>query len=123
MALKDPQILGLTLTPAQRSALAEYVGRLKQHFGPRLERAVLFGSRARGDAGEESDIDVLVLLRSDEQAVGADRNAVWELLSALWRERGFEPIAPVVMTTAQYKELIRRERRFPKDLDAEGIVL
>ncbi|MBX9699177.1 MAG: nucleotidyltransferase domain-containing protein [Acetobacteraceae bacterium] len=31
-------------------------------YGPRLVRAVLYGSRARGDAGPESDWDVAVFL-------------------------------------------------------------
>ncbi len=38
-----------------RAALAEI-------YGERLERVVLFGSRARGDAGEASDYDVAVFL-------------------------------------------------------------
>ena len=32
-------------------------------YGPRLERVVLFGSRARGDARPGSDYDVAVFLR------------------------------------------------------------
>jgi len=32
-------------------------------YGERIERVVLFGSRARGDAGEDSDYDVAVFLR------------------------------------------------------------
>jgi predicted nucleotidyltransferase len=32
-------------------------------YGERIERVVLFGSRARGDAGEGSDYDVAVFLR------------------------------------------------------------
>jgi len=39
-----------------REALAEL-------YGPVLDRVVLFGSRARGDAGEYSDYDVAVFLR------------------------------------------------------------
>ena len=35
---------------------------LEEAYGPRLERAVLFGSRARGDAREDSDYDVAVFL-------------------------------------------------------------
>lgn len=38
-----------------RAALAEL-------YGARLERAILFGSRARGDAHEDSDYDVAVFL-------------------------------------------------------------
>ena len=36
--------------------------RLEAHYGDRLVRAVLFGSYARGEATEESDVDVLVVL-------------------------------------------------------------
>lgn len=32
-------------------------------YGDRIERVVLFGSRARGDATEDSDYDVAVFLR------------------------------------------------------------
>jgi uncharacterized protein len=32
-------------------------------YGDRIERVVLFGSRARGDAGKDSDYDVAVFLR------------------------------------------------------------
>ena len=39
-----------------RSALGEM-------YGDRLERVVLFGSRARGDADDEFDYDVAVFLR------------------------------------------------------------
>lgn len=36
---------------------------LDNTFGDRIERVVLFGSRARGEATEESDYDVAVFLR------------------------------------------------------------
>ncbi len=37
---------------------------LEDLYGNRIERVVLFGSRARGDANEESDYDVAVFLRN-----------------------------------------------------------
>jgi predicted nucleotidyltransferase len=36
---------------------------LRTLYGERLERIVLFGSRARGDAGPDSDYDIAVFLR------------------------------------------------------------
>lgn len=36
---------------------------LDELYGDRIERVVLFGSRARGDAGDDSDYDVAVFLR------------------------------------------------------------
>jgi len=35
---------------------------LNELYGERIERVVLFGSRARGDAGADSDYDVAVFL-------------------------------------------------------------
>ncbi len=36
---------------------------LNDLYGPRLDRAILFGSRARGDSAADSDYDVAVFLR------------------------------------------------------------
>jgi len=36
----------------------------KQIFGEQFEQMLLFGSRARGDARADSDIDVLIVLRN-----------------------------------------------------------
>lgn len=36
---------------------------VRAHYGDRVESIVLFGSRARGDHGPESDYDVAVFLR------------------------------------------------------------
>ena len=42
---------------------------LEQLYGPRLERIILFGSRARGDARLDSDWDVAVVLRDYDGGV------------------------------------------------------
>jgi predicted nucleotidyltransferase len=43
--------------------LARFRATLDELYGARIERVVLFGSRARGDAHLESDYDVAVFLR------------------------------------------------------------
>ncbi len=48
--------------PSWRRALARFVEGVRDLYGPRLDRVVLYGSRARGDAVEGSDIDTLVVL-------------------------------------------------------------
>jgi uncharacterized protein len=53
------------VTEKVKMILAELRARLEQHYGPRLAGLYLFGSQARGDAEEDSDIDVLVVLRGE----------------------------------------------------------
>jgi predicted nucleotidyltransferase len=43
--------------------LVRFRAALGEVYGPRLDRVVLFGSRARGDAGPDSDYDVAVFLK------------------------------------------------------------
>jgi predicted nucleotidyltransferase len=43
--------------------LKRFRAALDELYGDRIERVVLFGSRARGDAHEDSDYDVAVFLK------------------------------------------------------------
>lgn len=40
-------------------------GELKAVLGDRIEKIILYGSQARGDARDDSDIDVLIVLKDD----------------------------------------------------------
>ncbi|HEX8271193.1 MAG TPA: nucleotidyltransferase domain-containing protein [Longimicrobiaceae bacterium] len=57
------------MTERVSALVAELRARLEELYGPRLERVVLFGSQARGDATPESDVDVLVVLHGDVRPV------------------------------------------------------
>lgn len=50
------------MSPAEDPVLQRFRAALEAAYGPRLERVVLFGSRARGDAGPDSDYDLAVFL-------------------------------------------------------------
>ena len=52
----------MTLPEAFREDLDRYVRALEARFGPDLVSVVLFGSWARGEGREESDIDLLVII-------------------------------------------------------------
>jgi uncharacterized protein len=49
--------------PADDPILKRFRAALDELYGQRIERILLFGSRARGEARENSDYDVAVFLR------------------------------------------------------------
>lgn len=50
------------MTEELASVLQQLRAGLEAMYGDRLDRVLLYGSRARGDAEPESDVDVLVVL-------------------------------------------------------------
>ena len=54
------------LTPLENALLAEFCERTRTLAGSRLERVVVFGSRARGASRADSDLDVAVFLAGNE---------------------------------------------------------
>jgi predicted nucleotidyltransferase len=44
----------------------EFVSRISELYGARLNKVILFGSYARGDQHEDSDVDYLVVLNDPE---------------------------------------------------------
>jgi len=71
----------------RQELLREIKARLQAKHGDRLRGAVLYGSQARGDAGSESDIDLLVLLDGPVD-YGRDLEANLEALYPLSLEIG-----------------------------------
>jgi predicted nucleotidyltransferase len=51
------------MTSVEDPVLGRFRRALERVYGPRIERLVLYGSRARGDADPASDYDVAVFLK------------------------------------------------------------
>ncbi len=64
VAFRAPARDALThLSSTERAALTDYTHRLREQFPQELDKVILFGSKARGDATDESDLDLLIVTR------------------------------------------------------------
>jgi predicted nucleotidyltransferase len=67
--------------------LTRFRATLDEIYGPRLERVMLYGSCARGDAREDSDYDVAVFLRDMPDRI-AELYRLADLSTAILDETG-----------------------------------
>lgn len=108
-------------TPDVHSATERFLGLLGSRFGSRLSEVVLFGSRARGDAHEDSDVDLLVVV---DYLSESERGLVFEAAWTAGLASGDEVVlAPIPYSTAQAVELRSRGKRLLREIDGHGIPL
>jgi predicted nucleotidyltransferase len=108
-----------TLSASESAALREFIAAARAVLGPELREARLFGSRARGEGHEHSDLDVALIVGAGGRA---QRRALYDLAFDVGLAHGVE-LAPVVFEERQFQELKRRERLVALDIEREGIAL
>jgi predicted nucleotidyltransferase len=104
------------MTALERKILERFKSLLLKKLS--VHKIVLFGSRARGDSAEYSDMDVLVVLNKIKSK--ADRDYVSE---CAW-EAGFEHgivIVPVVYTRDEWENSPERSSLLAIAIEKEGV--
>ena len=107
------------LTPADARAVAVFANRLRQRLGDHIAEIRLFGSKARGDARPESDIDMLVVVQPETERVRLD-TAVSDLAFDVSLEHAVH-ISPCVLTARVVYASTCRDTPFLQPLEREGL--
>lgn len=107
------------LTAGEKEAVAELKEALQDMLGDRLVGLYLFGSKARGDYGAGSDIDIAVIVRGLTRDL---KNAVFDKAADIELERDVS-LSTLVLSEEQFEFLKRRERRIALDIEREGVPL
>ena len=105
-----------TLEPDERRWLEAYVKRLRNEPGALLKRVVVYGSKARGDAGPESDVDVLVLVESTQGAVRKAEDLVWHDDDPYDVDHSV-----LVRLESDWLQDLDKELPFTRNVEAEGV--
>lgn len=103
----------------EQAAITAYIDRIRRRFSDRILAVVLFGSKARGDAHLESDLDLLVLVDGETSEF---RSNLWEVASDISLDYDVV-LSPRVVGQARWRQM--REMRLPlyRDIIADGIAL
>ena len=104
-----------------RAALERFKRTIETAWPGRVLEMRLFGSMARGDAHEGSDLDVFVMV--DERDVDLDksiRDAAYDVTYELDLPH---PISPRIMSRDHFQDLLRLERLLARAIVEEGIKL
>lgn len=101
------------------SELEEFVTKLKQSFGSYVTKVILFGSIARGEYNEYSDIDLLVVTNDGDKKLESE---IFDLSTDLMLKYG--PYLSVkVYSEDRFSKLAKLETPFMKNIQSEGKVL
>jgi predicted nucleotidyltransferase len=107
------------LTTSERAAITEYVAHIRSQFPDRIFSVTLFGSKARGDADAESDIDLLVLVDAQDHEF---RSELWRIASDVSLEHNVV-LSVRVFAQARWSEAERTCLPLYRAIVADGIPL
>lgn len=102
----------MRIPESKRKALESFVRVLKEKYSDRIHRLILFGSTARGEAEEESDIDVLII------ADGITQKEVSKIAFQILLKYG-EVISPIVEDKLQFEKY--KDHSFHRNISREGV--
>jgi predicted nucleotidyltransferase len=103
----------------QTKAIEDYIGLLKSRYAGTILKAVLYGSAARGEAGRESDADILIVVAD------ADRKLKDEISMAAYEImlKSNVVLSPIVMDKSTFDWYRTNEDPFYKNIRKDGVEL
>ncbi len=109
----------MRLTPDEQEWLEDYRKALAEQFPNLVEEIVIFGSKARGTARTDSDLDVLVVIRGGDRRLKDAVRRPGYLLSI-----GTDAVpSMMVLTGEEWKLLQKRQAPFWQTVTRDGVVV
>ncbi|MBL7162498.1 MAG: nucleotidyltransferase domain-containing protein [Anaerolineales bacterium] len=111
--------LSVQLNEAEQTAIQNLLDALCEKYTNDIKQVILFGSKARGDFDQDSDIDLLVLTEYENWSL---RNDIWQMAARI--ELAFDVIFNVQLIAAQrWQEMSAQRFGLCQNVEQDGILI
>jgi len=109
----------MALSTEEKSALKSFKNLLKQILGKQLIELKLFGSKARGDDRPNSDMDVLIIVATDDWHI---RDKVYDVATDVLLQMDV-CISPKVISKSRFVQLCKEGTSFIHNVSKDAITV
>jgi predicted nucleotidyltransferase len=104
-----------------KALVLEFKNRLTQDMAKQVKRLIVFGSRAKGEATEDSDLDLVALV--DEFTPQLEEQLEDIAYQVMW-DHDFKPIISLkVFQETSYADALGKGYSFYRHVEAEGVAV
>lgn len=90
-------------------------------FGDELKEIILFGSYARGDFDEESDVDIAIIMEIPHESESKFNKQIVEIMSDLYEIYGYSTVLSPIVISMEFFEKWKNDLPFYRNVDREGV--
>ena len=103
------------------SIVYKFLQDLKRILGEKLAKVIVYGSYARGDYRDNSDVDIMILVKMSDEEIRTVKNDIYDLAFDVEMSTGIE-LSPVIKNEEQYEYWVDT-LPFYRNVRDEGIVV
>lgn len=102
-----------------KALILEFKRKLPSDLAGHLKRIIVFGSRVRGEATEDSDLDVIALV--DEKTPEIEKRLEDIIYQVMW-DHDFKPIISLkIFSEAKFYDAFNRGFSFYRHVESQGV--
>jgi len=109
------------LRAEEKKVVSGYIDLIRKSFPDEVNQIILFGSKARGDSHCESDIDILIVIDTEDRQIKIKiSDLCWDVMS----NNVFKVfISPIIFFKKEYEQYRRWNSSFLYNVSKEGVKL